>query len=122
MNGIRFYQEFKNKRKGQSAGTVVAAFVCNGRFWSTGQLCYEALSGLFKRPNSVVCGGAVSLEYLREKCQHIREAEARTIHPSLLARLDQHEHPEGTHTIQKPPASISATSAFHNSVVNNSRI
>ena len=88
MNGIRFYQEFKNKRKRQSAGTVVAAFVRNGRFWSTGQLCYEAISGLFEHPNSVVCGGAVSLEYLRQKCRRIREAKARTIHPALFARLD----------------------------------
>ena len=91
MNGIRFYEEFKNKRRRQSAGTVVAAFVCNGCFWSSGRLCYEAICGLFEQPNSVVCGGAVSLEYLRRKCRRIHEAKARTIHPALFARLDEDE-------------------------------
>ena len=89
MNGIRFYQEFTNKSKRQPAGTVVAALVCNGRFWSTGKVCYEALGGLFDHPNSVVCGGAVSLDYLHDKCKRISEGRARDIHPALFERLDQ---------------------------------
>ena len=89
MNGIRFYQEFTNKSKRQSAGTVVAALVCNGRFWSTGKVCYEAISGLFDHPNSVVCGGAVSLDYLHAKCKRVSEGRARDLHPALFERLDQ---------------------------------
>jgi hypothetical protein len=89
MNGIRFYQEFTNKSKHQSVGTVVAALVCNGRFWGTGKVCYEAVSGLFDHPNSVVCGGAVSLDYLHDKCKRVSEGRARTIHPALFERLDQ---------------------------------
>ena len=89
MNGIRFYQEFKNKSKRESAGTVVAVLVGNGRFWSANKACYEALAGLFHHPNSVVCGTAVALDYLHDKCKRISEARARTIHPALFERLDQ---------------------------------
>ena len=89
MNGIRFYHEFNHKRKRHSAGTVVAALVCNGKFWSTGKVCFEAISGLFDQPNSVVCGAAVSLDYLQEKCKRVSEAKARLIHPALFERLDQ---------------------------------
>jgi len=89
MNGIRFYHEFTNKAKRQSAGTVVAALVGNGHFWSTRKVCYEAISGLFDHPNSVVCGTAVARDYLREKCKRISQARARTIHPALFERLDQ---------------------------------
>ncbi len=88
MNGIRFYQEFKNKSKHRSAGTVVVVLVGNGRFWSSNKVCYEALAGLFHDPNSVVCGTAVALDYLDEKCKRISEARARTIHPALFERLD----------------------------------
>ena len=89
MNGIRFYHEFTNKAKRQSAGTVVAALVGNGHFWSTGKVCYEAIAGLFDQPNSVVCGTAVARDYLHDKCQPVSEAKARTIHPVLFERLDR---------------------------------
>jgi hypothetical protein len=88
MNGIRFYQEFRDKSKRHSAGTVIAALVCNGSFWSSGKICFEALSGLFDYSNSAVCGGAVSRDYLRCRCKRIGEAKARTIHPVLFERLD----------------------------------
>jgi len=89
MNGIRFYHEFTNKSKRQSARTVVGALVCNGQFWSTGKVCYEALAGLFDHPNSVVCGTAVALDYLHDKCKRVSEAKARIIHPALFERLQQ---------------------------------
>lgn len=76
MNGIRFYQEFRDKWKRRSAGTVVAVLVCNGAFWSSGKLCFQAVVGLFDHANSVVCGGSVSLDYLQQKCRRIGEAEA----------------------------------------------
>jgi hypothetical protein len=74
MNGIRFYQEFSDKSKRKPGGTVVAALVLNGRYWSGGMICYEALAGLFDGPNSPVTGTGVSLEYLRRKCKRINEA------------------------------------------------
>jgi hypothetical protein len=89
MKGIRFFHEFKDKGKRQSAGTVVAALVGNGHFRTGNQICYEALAGLFDHPNSVVCGTAVSLDYLHEKCKRIGEARAQTIHPALFQRLNQ---------------------------------
>ena len=88
MNGIRFYQEFSAKSKRNSAGTIVAALVCNGSYWSSGTICYEAMAGLFDRPNSPVAGTGVACDYLRQKCKCISEAKARTIHPALFERLD----------------------------------
>lgn len=87
MKGIRFYHEFRDKSKRNSAGTVVAALICNGSFWSTGKSCYEAISGLFDHPNSVVCGSAVSRDYLQDKCKRISETKARAVHPALFERL-----------------------------------
>ena len=89
MNGIHFYHEFKDKGKRHSAGTVIAALVGNGHFQSGYKICYEALGGLFDHPNSVVCGTAVSQDYLHEKCKRICEARAQTIHPALFERLNQ---------------------------------
>ena len=88
MNDIRFYHEFKDKGKRRSAGTVVAALVGNGHFRSGNKICYEALAGLFDHPNSVVCGTAVSLDYLHEQCKRIGETGAQIIHPALFQRLN----------------------------------
>ena len=52
MNEIRFYLEFTDKSKRQAGGTVVAALVLNGSYWSSGTLCYEALAAVFDWPNS----------------------------------------------------------------------
>ena len=89
MTGIRFYLEFKDSLKRESAGTVVAILACNGSYWSSGKICFEAIAGLFNGPDSAVCGGAVSTDYLRRKCKRIREAKARSIHPTLFERLDR---------------------------------
>jgi hypothetical protein len=89
MNGVRFYREFSDKSKRKPGGTVVAALVLNGSYWSSGTICYEALAAVFDRPNSPVAGTGVSLDYLRQKCKRIGEAQARTIHPVLFERLDQ---------------------------------
>ena len=89
MNGIRFYLEFTDKSKRQSGGTVVAALVLNGSYWSSGRLCYEAIAALFEQPNSPVAGTGVAVDYLRRKCKRISEAKARRIHPALFERLDQ---------------------------------
>jgi hypothetical protein len=84
-----FYEEFSDTSKRSSAGTIVAALVCNGLYWSSGRVCYEAVAGLFDQPNSPVAGTGVACNYLRQKCKRISEAKARTIHPALFERLDQ---------------------------------
>ena len=89
MKGIHFYKEFRDKAKLKSAGTVVGVLACNGRFWSSGKICFEAVVGLFNHANSVVCGGVVSMDYLHSKCGRIGEVKARTIHPALFERLDK---------------------------------
>ena len=89
MSGICFYQEFCDQSKRWSAGTIVAALVCNGLYWSSGKVCYEAIAGLFDRPNSPVAGTGVARDYLRQKCKRISEAKARTIQTALFERLDQ---------------------------------
>lgn len=89
MNGIRFYLEFTDPSKRQSGGTVVAALVLNGSYWSGDRLCYEAIAALFEQPKAPVAGTAVALDYLRRKCKRISEVQARNIHPALFERLDQ---------------------------------
>ncbi len=89
MRGICFYQEFRNKSKRTSAGTIIAALVCNGVYWSHGNTCYEAIAGMFDQPNSPVAGTGVACDYLRQKCQRVSEAKARILHPVLFERLDR---------------------------------
>lgn len=91
MKGIRFYEEFANKRAGVSAGTVVA--VTSDPFASQGDVLRECISALFAEPNSPVCGSVVSLKYLRLRCKRVSEARAREVHPALFDRLDQAETP-----------------------------
>ena len=88
LNGIRFYEEFEDKSKRTSGGTVVAALVLNGTYRSSGKVCWEALAGLFDQPNSPVAGTGVALDYLRQKCKRISQIKARAIHPALFERLD----------------------------------
>ena len=88
MNGIRFYLEFTDRSKHQSGGTVVAVLALNGAYWSSGKLCYEAIAALFEQPDSPVAGTGVALDYLRQRCRRVSEAQARAIHPALFQRLD----------------------------------
>lgn len=91
MKGVRFYEEFENKRKGVSEGNVVAAFVCNGFVRSRDDLAFDGLVGLYNWPDSAVASSIVTLGYLRDKCKRIPESKARAIHPSLFERLDAEE-------------------------------
>jgi hypothetical protein len=90
MKYIRLYEEFENKRKGVSAGNVVALDLDeNGRpYYDAGGKSMSATVGVFDYPDSPVCSGSVSWEYLREKCKRVAEAHARTVHPEMFKRLD----------------------------------
>lgn len=83
--GFRFYQEFKDKGKRRSAGTVVAVF---GKIYRGAQgYQYEALGAVYDRANSPVAGTSVSPEYLSEKTKRISAEKAKRIHPELFKRL-----------------------------------
>lgn len=87
MKGIRFYEEFENKRKRQSQGNVIAVFTDTGRA-SNGGYMFDAMGAVYFQPDSPVASTGVSWDYLREKCKHISEKQARQIHPQLFTRLD----------------------------------
>jgi hypothetical protein len=82
MKGIRFYEEFTNKRKGLSAGNAVAVGESNRNG------TFEAIVPLYDQPNSPVASGSISNEYLFEKCKRVSEARAREVHPNLFEYLD----------------------------------
>lgn len=88
MKDVRFYEEFLDKRKKQSAGTVVAAFVGNGLYKSGGAWCYDAVGAVHRFPNSPVASTGVARDYLRENCKRVSEKQAREIHPVLFQFLD----------------------------------
>lgn len=90
MRGFRFYEELTDKGKAteSSKGNVIAAYVADGPFWGATGALYECFSALLFESNSVVCGGSVSLDYLRDNTRRVSEARAREIHPALFDRLD----------------------------------
>lgn len=96
MKGIRFYLEYRNpedKRKatrrklGNHEGTVIALFLDT---WQPNGVdnTADCMAGIYKHPDSPVVGTSVSEGYLRDRCKHISEAQAREIHPALFERLD----------------------------------
>jgi hypothetical protein len=102
MKGVRFYLEYPNKKEkrnatrkelGNHSGNVIAVLVDNvivhpdgnGVHWLSG---YDAMAGLFDKPNSPVASSVVGLDYLDERCKWISEEKAREIHPELFKRLD----------------------------------
>lgn len=96
----RFYLEYETKTKrrkatrknlGDHLGTCVAVILDdNGEptgWWTAigdkRVWVYGAIVALFARENSPVCGGSVSVDYLREKCLRICKEKALEIHPNL---------------------------------------
>lgn len=92
MDGITFYEEFKDTEKASSIGTVVAALVANGTSVNRcGKTSYDAICSVYAHPNSPVASSTVSLDYLDVFCKPISEAQAREIHPRLFEWLDQED-------------------------------
>lgn len=96
MRGVRFYEEFsnkRNKRKGISQGNVVAVFPENKRLEhyadGTADLVFDCIAAVYSYPDSGVCGCSISQDYLWESCKRISEAKARQVHPQLFWVLDQ---------------------------------
>jgi hypothetical protein len=85
MKGVRFYEEFTNKRKGESAGNVTAILPENRwHDWEAHDLMYDGVGAVYFYPNSPVASTGVSRGYLREKCKRVSEARARQVHPALF--------------------------------------
>lgn len=85
MKDFRFYEEFRNKRRGESAGTVVAVWLPSCRYGE-----WEGFVSVFEHPNCATinyCGG--SYDYLRQNCKRISEERARQIHPNLFNRIEE---------------------------------
>jgi hypothetical protein len=85
VKGVRFYEEFSNKRRGVSEGNVIAVLVANGL---NGSGDYDAIVAPTPIPNCSPCSGGVSRAYLLARCKRISEARAREIHPRLFVVLD----------------------------------
>jgi hypothetical protein len=93
MKGFKFYLEYESpakKRKGEHAGTVVAAFTGDEyQFIKDGEWMRECIATLTDSPNCPwVCSVNVSDEYLRKNCKRISEQKAREIHPNLFSILE----------------------------------
>ena len=87
MKGYRFYEEFTNRRRGESAGNVFALDIDQPGY------NYQPFgtAALFDEPNSDVCGTGVSWMWLRARCKRVSEVRAREVHPRLFAWLDSFE-------------------------------
>lgn len=92
MKGVRFYEEFDNKRKGISQGNVIAVFPDLSKLHryadGTADLVFDCIAAAYSYPDSPVCGSQVSQGFLRESCKLTSEAKARQVHPQLFWVLD----------------------------------
>ncbi len=91
MRDMRFYEEFQDRHRTRSRGTVIAVNVAteeitkayNGKRYRI----YEAIASVYDYPNSPVAVSGTSTLYLRAACRRISEANARELHPRLFAYL-----------------------------------
>ena len=91
MKGYRFYEEFESnaKKRARRGKESVIALILDDRnrpLWNGST--YDCIGAVHDLPNSGVATTGVQPEYLRKNCRRITEAEARKIHPRLMAWLD----------------------------------
>lgn len=94
MNGVRFYQEFKDKKRGISAGRCLAVVPEQGYFDAMTGWIYDCVGPVYADdgPNTrALCGCGVGADWLRENCKRVSEAKAREIHPALFTLLHDWE-------------------------------
>ena len=98
MKHITFYEEFKDKRKGVSAGNCVAVIKENR--WSTMHgtpidkygtptidVMFECVAGVFEHPDSPCVTTSISDRVLRASYKRCSPARAAKVHPNLLEYL-----------------------------------
>ena len=84
MKGYRFYEEFKDARKGESAGNVLAVDVRHDR----GRMALAGFAAISDDPDSPVAYVGIGFDWLNQRCKRVTETRARQIHPALFRRLD----------------------------------
>jgi len=96
----RYYLEYptnKDKRQGtrknpgnHSGNCLAIPLDENGRpYWIPGGLTMDCYGAVYMWKNSDCAGTSAHVDYLREKCKRISEAQAREIHPRLFNYLEQ---------------------------------
>jgi hypothetical protein len=89
MTGVRFYEQFKDEQKRESAGKAVAVYIRKWREGSEEQgRIFKAVVALGKPPNPPAVFTTISERYLQKKCRLISEARARQINPNIFRVLE----------------------------------
>ena len=90
MRGYRFFEEFMNEQREQSAGNVIAVPLGDGPFVGEGTVLLHAVGAAdpAKKKNASVAPSIFEAEYLGTRCRHVTEAHARNVHPRLFEYLD----------------------------------
>lgn len=86
MRGIKFYEEFINKRKGESAGNCVAVFSDIEMRNPDGT--FSGVGAIYDHPNSPVASTGVAHAVLEKIFKRVSERRAREVHPELFRYLD----------------------------------
>ena len=50
--------------------------------------CFPSFTAVQDIPNNPCCFNPVNVDYLKERCKRISEAQAREIHPNLFHRIE----------------------------------
>ena len=89
MRRYRFYEEYLDDGRRQSAGNVIAIHL-DGSFVKEGGVCVNAVAAYPDNgePNSPVVARLCNAEYLGRSCKLVSEGQAREIHPKLFEYLD----------------------------------
>lgn len=93
MRGYRFFEEYADKTRAQSLGSVIAVQMTDGPYVKEGGVCFPAVCAAPDKSSAVERNGSVmrlmfNVEYLGTHCRRISEAQARSIHPKLFEYLD----------------------------------
>lgn len=100
MKEFIFYLEYptnKDKRAGtrknpgNHSGNCIAVPLDERKnpYWIPGTMKMDCYGAVFFRENSDCAGSTCHIDYLRENCKRISEAQARLIHPKLFNYLEQ---------------------------------
>lgn len=92
MKGYRFYKEYntpQDKRKDRPNGNVFATCLDERPNVTHDGVYIGGFGAVFFDPDSPCAYTSCSLDWLRENCKRISEAEARKIHPNLFKRIEE---------------------------------
>ncbi|GAC1695793.1 MAG: hypothetical protein NVS9B3_13870 [Gemmatimonadaceae bacterium] len=86
----RFFEEYTDHARGQSAGNVIAVHFAAGSYIKDGAVVMKAVCAPPEKstPNSPVVMTFFNAEYLGARCRRVTEDAARMIHPRLFEYLE----------------------------------